>query len=159
MTFNLFQVLDERNFRRGDTDDTDASCNKTTSTTTTDTEGDVPLQNDTQRDGTVPSERLSDGSISITLWNERLLLSDGERREISDTCAICINLYQAGEKVVWSSNPQCKHVFHAACIEQWLLKERSHCMCPCCRQPFIPDDTPDLEKGTLNLHDTMTHRS
>lgn len=148
MTFKFFQVLDEGIFNRVGPDNTDASRNHTTSTTTTVAEGQPP-QIDDQCDITTPSERLPDDSICIELRIEGLSLSDCERREISDSCAICLNVYQAGDEVVWSSNPQCTHVFHCACIEQWLLKKRAQGMCPCCRQPFIADGILDLEKGSL----------
>jgi hypothetical protein len=74
-------------------------------------------------------------------------------RNVSSTCAICLVNYQPGNYVSWSSNEECRHVFHRDCILLWLLKkngtgggivgngnhnERRH-LCPCCRREFVPD--------------------
>lgn len=74
-------------------------------------------------------------------------------RNVLSTCAICLVKYQPGNKVSWSSNEECRHVFHRDCILLWLLKkngagggivgngnhnERRH-LCPCCRREFVPE--------------------
>ena len=54
-------------------------------------------------------------------------------------CAICLNHYRAGETVVWSVNPSCRHAFHSDCMLDWLVKipVGKPGLCPCCRQEFI----------------------
>lgn len=46
-------------------------------------------------------------------------------------CAICLENYQAGERV---RTVPCLHSFHSNCIDQW-LKERA--LCPICKQAAI----------------------
>jgi len=79
-------------------------------------------------------------------------------------CAICHEPYTSLDKVCWSSNPKCKHLFHEECIVAWLVscgwiktkgpdsavpfsledmtkgdaKLLSYDLeCPCCRQDFV----------------------
>ncbi|THU63276.1 hypothetical protein C4D60_Mb01t14040 [Musa balbisiana] len=48
-------------------------------------------------------------------------------------CVICMEEYAGGEQL-WVM-PACKHVFHEACITQWLLKPAL--TCPICRDHVI----------------------
>ena len=59
------------------------------------------------------------------------------QRQVPSLCAICLELYQQGDAVVWSNN--CIHAFHQDCLINWLcLKENSsHLPCPSCRQDFL----------------------
>lgn len=82
---------------------------------------------------------------------------DIELRKVPNECSICLCEYTPGSDIVWSSNPQCYHVFHTSCIEQWLMKQRDGPLCPCCRRDFVVDpfdfgqgETDDLEKGVSN---------
>jgi hypothetical protein len=68
-----------------------------------------------------------------------LVFSDGDdvERKVSNNCAICLENYSAGECVVWSSDQECRHVFHRDCIVAYLIKVKSgETPCPCCRQSF-----------------------
>jgi Ring finger domain len=56
-------------------------------------------------------------------------------RCVDGTCAICMGTYICGDEVIWSSNPNCPHVYHEACLSLWL--SQSHKECPCCRQQFL----------------------
>mmetsp|Transcript_3085 Transcript_3085/g.5059 ORF Transcript_3085/g.5059 Transcript_3085/m.5059 type:complete len:349 (-) Transcript_3085:92-1138(-) len=79
-----------------------------------------------------------------------------EKRNVPIFCAICLSEYEKCDRVCWSSNTECSHVFHEDCILQWLIssgKKRSmnqsftrhptdeklleNEFCPCCRQDFI----------------------
>mmetsp|Transcript_2686 Transcript_2686/g.4149 ORF Transcript_2686/g.4149 Transcript_2686/m.4149 type:complete len:179 (-) Transcript_2686:828-1364(-) len=79
-----------------------------------------------------------------------------DKRSVPIFCAICLSEYEKCDRVCWSSNTKCSHVFHEDCILQWLIssgKKRSmnesftrhptdeklleHEFCPCCRQDFI----------------------
>ncbi|KAM1126034.1 RING-H2 finger protein ATL54-like [Malus sylvestris] len=44
------------------------------------------------------------------------------------TCPVCIEKFKEGE--YFRTLPECKHSFHAACIDMWLY---SHPNCPVCR--------------------------
>ena len=88
-----------------------------------------------------------------------------DKRNVPIFCAICLSEYETCDRVCWSSNTECSHVFHEDCILQWLIssgKKRSmnesftrhptdekllkHEFCPCCRQDFICV-RPDLLGG------------
>jgi len=51
-------------------------------------------------------------------------------------CTICLSEIVAGEEVAWSSNHDCSHIFHRACIRAWLLIQKE---CPMCRKVFLVD--------------------
>jgi len=81
----------------------------------------------------------------------------GKCREVKHGCAVCLELFTEGERVCWSSNNQCPHVFHELCIVDWLValgkRKRNRgwsddeednggtanfpMLCPCCRQDFM----------------------
>ena len=60
-----------------------------------------------------------------------------EDENTSRVCAICLNEYEDGEEICWSSNRKCNHVFHHSCIAEWLLQ---HDECPYCRKAYLVDD-------------------
>ena len=57
---------------------------------------------------------------------------------VPNCCAICLASYGIGERVAWSTNPNCKHAFHRSCIVEYLItmKDGTGNPCPICRQPF-----------------------
>ena len=99
----------------------------------------------------------------------------GNTRTEPNGCAICLSHFEAADKVTWSSNPACQHVFHDDCIKDWFMAAgRKHLkrqrreqrrtgnlsyssnpvakitgfpmLCPCCRQPFImPEDEDESD--------------
>ncbi|KAF5481771.1 hypothetical protein F2P56_002399 [Juglans regia] len=57
--------------------------------------------------------------------------ADEQGVELNDCeCAVCLSAFEEGEEV--RKLPQCKHSFHAPCIDMWLY---SHSDCPLCRSP------------------------
>lgn len=65
------------------------------------------------------------------------------------TCSICLGEYAAGE--VLRRMPDCKHCFHAGCVDEWL---RVSATCPMCRQSPGPSPlaTPLSELIPLAVH-------
>jgi hypothetical protein len=57
---------------------------------------------------------------------------------VPNCCAICLESYQPGEVVAWSSS--CKHAFHQCCIARYLSSTNAliggETPCPSCRQKF-----------------------
>ncbi|GFH56530.1 hypothetical protein CTEN210_13006 [Chaetoceros tenuissimus] len=49
-------------------------------------------------------------------------------------CSICGDEYKSGDKIAWSRNEQCFHLFHIECIVPWLM---NHSDCPMCRNDFL----------------------
>jgi len=56
------------------------------------------------------------------------------------SCAICLDAFQEGESVSWSSD--CHHVFHHSCLDEWVTQ---HKHCPFCRTPMT--EVGDEELG------------
>jgi hypothetical protein len=91
-------------------------------------------------------------------------------RAVPIFCAVCLMEYEVAERVCWSSNTECTHVFHEDCIVQWLVssgrtkskrrwfpdnpsEKRLMCYeleCPCCRQEFISKDARVPETAEEN---------
>lgn len=51
-----------------------------------------------------------------------------EEDESGPVCSICLEGYEDDDVV---RETVCHHVFHSCCLEQWLMKRRSHC--PLCQ--------------------------
>jgi hypothetical protein len=69
---------------------------------------------------------------------------------VPNLCAICLESYEQGQVVVWSS--VCTHAFHQDCIAQYLAKKMicGESPCPSCRQKFcdLPEE-PSPEEPSL----------
>jgi hypothetical protein len=62
----------------------------------------------------------------------------------TSTCVICLEQFLIGDVVAWSKQDEeetepCLHVFHKACITQWLQDAR-HDDCPSCRKQILHFD-------------------
>jgi len=64
------------------------------------------------------------------------LYNDNNDDENGVMCSICLEPFESEEEVAWSKHMKCQHIFHADCLEQWLMK---HDDCPICRKTFIED--------------------
>ena len=61
----------------------------------------------------------------------------GEGASVYSGCPICLKEFEEGEdcQVI----PECNHVFHCPCIEEWLMRNQ---ICPVCRRSLLPGITP-----------------
>lgn len=76
--------------------------------------------------GIVHRLRLPLAGIAVQTVSD---LSSGHLRTVSSGCAICLSSFRTEDDVTWASNPDCSHVFHAACIRGWLhAAGRRHAM-------------------------------
>mmetsp|Transcript_11730 Transcript_11730/g.14582 ORF Transcript_11730/g.14582 Transcript_11730/m.14582 type:complete len:342 (+) Transcript_11730:134-1159(+) len=81
-----------------------------------------PELDDIMKDFDDTSTIASHLTVPVTLPLPGLSLECGkERRDVPGTCAVCLCNYTVGDRVIWSSNPLCPHVFHEECIIQWLF--------------------------------------
>ncbi|KAG1360958.1 RING-H2 finger protein ATL64-like [Cocos nucifera] len=60
----------------------------------------------------------------------------GGGTEEKESCSVCLAEYVEGEEV--RVLPRCKHMFHKACIDQWLITRSP--FCPICRDKVIERD-------------------
>ncbi|KAI3982209.1 hypothetical protein MKX01_019115 [Papaver californicum] len=66
---------------------------------------------------------------------------------LSEDCAVCLEVLKQGERS--RILPQCKHVFHANCIDSWLIRVPA---CPVCRGTVDPNsDTDGFEDSNNEL--------
>ena len=72
---------------------------------------------------TVGMEESDEENGSSTISENQTCSNGGE-------CPICYDELSIGDIVSWSPNPSCNHVFHHACIKEWLLQNEG---CPFCR--------------------------
>lgn len=80
-----------------------------------------------------------DISTNQTLSQDDMLLL---ARENAATCGICLE--DLPVKCAYSSNTDCKHLYHEDCIVTWLSTRRD-LRCPICRQIFICTPIRSLE--------------
>lgn len=50
------------------------------------------------------------------------------------TCPICLDDYEGGDDICWSSNKKCHHAFHLDCMLAWLMNNDD---CPLCREDYL----------------------
>jgi hypothetical protein len=68
-----------------------------------------------------PDDLVGDGAVAFAA------------SESEEQCSICLSNYDTGEDL--RVLPDCRHHFHAACVDEWLIKNAS---CPNCRQSLLP---------------------
>mmetsp|Transcript_14170 Transcript_14170/g.39052 ORF Transcript_14170/g.39052 Transcript_14170/m.39052 type:complete len:246 (-) Transcript_14170:162-899(-) len=66
---------------------------------------------------------------------------------VSTDCTICLEAFEAGQNIIFSTNPNCSHVFHEQCIMEHLMRFEAEenqdsespkgALCPCCRRVFM----------------------
>ncbi|XP_009762608.1 E3 ubiquitin-protein ligase ATL41-like [Nicotiana tabacum] len=71
-------------------------------------------------------------------------LADGAKENNSVECTICLSVFEDGETA--RTLPNCKHVFHAECIDKWLVSQST---CPICRTEAEPRLVPEPREGIV----------
>ncbi|CAN4103265.1 unnamed protein product [Withania somnifera] len=61
-------------------------------------------------------------------------------------CTVCLNVFEDGERA--RTLPNCKHVFHAVCIDKWF---GSHSTCPICRTEAEPRTREGVGGNSTNI--------
>lgn len=64
---------------------------------------------------------------------------DERTTTVQNCCVICLDEYTPGDIVVWSTDMNCEHAFHRACIIKYFVKMQKKLdgtPCPCCRIDF-----------------------
>jgi hypothetical protein len=71
---------------------------------------------------------------------------------VPNMCAICLDSYQPGQGVAWSS--ACRHAFHRDCISHYLAKKMigGEAPCPSCRQRFceLPEEPMIMSASSIS---------
>ncbi|KAK1297968.1 RING-H2 finger protein ATL51 [Acorus calamus] len=74
---------------------------------------------------TIDGALVTDASPGSSAYHKE----ESTRTHESDSeCSVCLSVFVDGEDV--RQLPECKHSFHAPCIDMWLY---SHSNCPLCR--------------------------
>ncbi|KAL6493598.1 hypothetical protein OROGR_032377 [Orobanche gracilis] len=87
----------------------------------------------------------------LALKTRHPCMKDRDQEDV--TCGIClddlliINRSNIGGKRIGVLD-NCRHEFHVACLEKWLIKKN---MCPLCRAVAV-NDNDDENQGLVNIH-------
>jgi len=63
-------------------------------------------------------------------------LQPEEDSDVDMECSVCLEVFEAGDKLSWSRTLRCEHIFHHECLMPWLM---THDECPYCRTKIIND--------------------
>jgi len=85
------------------------------------------LTNSTSEDASAATEPSSSTDASLPQ-------EDGHS---DDECCICMEKYCQGDHTCTPTTDECKHVFHKACLLEWLQR---HDHCPLCRVNLVHDE-------------------
>jgi hypothetical protein len=93
------------------------------------------------------ANNLSDSSRSVVSRSFRAAGASVRQFQRKKECSICLSGYEAGETFCWAKTDQCNHVFHDACIGEWL---KDHDECPLCRADIVNADVVVVESSEEN---------
>ncbi|CAK7323676.1 unnamed protein product [Dovyalis caffra] len=89
-----------------------------------------------------PPKRGLDPTVIASLPIYVYQQTEGQDEDDAIECAVCLSMLEDQEMV--RSLPNCKHTFHAECIDKWLS---SHSTCPICRTEAEPMIQPEAREG------------
>jgi hypothetical protein len=110
----------------------------------------TPTNDNEERMANVKMNTKKEMIRQLSIMHSEILLPRHNPSSISNLCAICLDSYQAGETVVWSSNLECQHAFHQECILDYCVhhKQEAAAPCPCCRQQFFTKQKKNTKNST-----------
>jgi len=71
--------------------------------------------------------------IELHTYSQGLLEDEADAK-----CAICLGMYEVGDKLRFLPCTPKKHHFHQACVDEWLILNKH---CPFCKRPITSTDT------------------
>lgn len=77
--------------------------------------------------------------LPVFRFDDLLLEEGGGRRQLPESCAVCLYEFEGDAEVRRLSN--CRHVFHRCCLDRWV--EHDQRTCPLCRAPVVPEEFLD----------------
>uniref|UniRef100_A0A0A9FAY2 RING-type domain-containing protein n=1 Tax=Arundo donax TaxID=35708 RepID=A0A0A9FAY2_ARUDO len=83
-------------------------------------------------DGEPPLPRECCDRLAVAVYRREHAGSEPEPE-----CVFCLSAIRDGEEV---RELRCRHVFHRACLDAWLIRPRA--TCPLCRDRLLPSDPP-----------------
>lgn len=132
------------------------------------------------------SPRLSTPLLAHGLDGSSMMMTESSSRQQTysdklqccNECSICCEEYQPKDKICWSSNAKCVHIFHEECIVHWLLslgwirwkEQKVHdrllvgddkellmydLECPLCRLDFVDKSLFTDERGEASLENVV----
>ena len=98
--------------------------------------------------GRAPDNARTDSGISPYVVESLPTFSFSALKGMKDglECAVCLSRYDNAD--VLRLLPTCKHAFHLACIDLWLLH---HSTCPLCRRRVDNDNENDHDLGSISI--------
>lgn len=111
----------------------------------------------------VDAEEQEEGDSEVQNGHLILPRTGVKNPMVPNCCIICLEPYQEGETIVWSSNKSCHHAFHEACMLRYLIRTYKKaestpcCVCRCnftdlkveprVPQPTVPTRIPSVRRG------------
>ncbi len=62
------------------------------------------------------------------------------------SCSICLENFETGDCLAWSTELRCMHVFHSNCLTPWLMTNDD---CPICRTSLIKDSDYEVNESAV----------
>ena len=103
-----------------------------------------------------PIRQYEGGKIKAAICSSRISIDSRDwTSEMTLECVICLEAIEQGD---WVRKLPCHHIFHRACLDQWLTKRS--CLCPLCKLSLFPDpeDHPKSPHTSIPIASTTPRR-